>query len=334
MALSLAGEAAWAAPPKTLVEQAKRHLDSGEFAQAVEAYGQVLQADPKSASSYGNRGIAQIQLGRAEEAVQDLSRAIELYTMPTRSRGSRLHAAGSKEQPREEAADKPISEAARAQLPICRTHRGLAYVRLGDDARALADFEAAMQLDPKYPRAWFSRGELRARQGKLHEAVSDYSEGLRHAPSNATALYERGQLYSKLKDSPRAVADYNAALEIQPGYPEAIGSRALEYLDAEGFRPSADGFQRLPGVGLVFRQDVFQSRLRLRRQGAVREGGRRFRTGHAAEAGVCRGARQSGRGTGEARRLAGRPLRSTIAWCGWAARMPASISIAARRWSG
>src|SRR5262245_21384636 len=70
-------------------------------------------------------------------------------------------------------------------------NRGKAYYRKGDFDTALADYNAAIQLDPKYTFAYYNRGNAWRDKGDVDRAIADYSEAIRLDPQNAAYLNER-----------------------------------------------------------------------------------------------------------------------------------------------
>jgi tetratricopeptide (TPR) repeat protein len=66
--------------------QAYIHNSAGLFENAVDAASNGLTVDPDHVSSLHARGYAYIQLGRYREAHQDLTRAFDLATLPTKRR--------------------------------------------------------------------------------------------------------------------------------------------------------------------------------------------------------------------------------------------------------
>ncbi|UCF93388.1 MAG: tetratricopeptide repeat protein [Desulfobacterales bacterium] len=51
--------------------------------------------------------------------------------------------------------------------------RGLAHEKAGDCARALQDFDQAVDLDPEYGAAYYSRANLRTKMGQTDLATED-----------------------------------------------------------------------------------------------------------------------------------------------------------------
>jgi tetratricopeptide (TPR) repeat protein len=94
--------------------------------------------------------------------------------------------------------------------------RGEKLAEQRDANAALADFEAAIKLDPKLAKAFQNRGVSRAETGDTKGAMNDFSEVVRLNPTYANAWYNRGELKYEQGDFLGALGDYNKAVELQP----------------------------------------------------------------------------------------------------------------------
>jgi tetratricopeptide (TPR) repeat protein len=95
--------------------------------------------------------------------------------------------------------------------------RGIAHQKAGDLGRARADFDAAIQLAPRYVGAYNNRGHLRVAAGDVTGALEDWNRALEIAPRHADALLNRGAARLMQGDLPGGVADMEASVRIQPG---------------------------------------------------------------------------------------------------------------------
>ena len=96
--------------------------------------------------------------------------------------------------------------------------RGEAYVHKGDFARAIADFDQAIALDPKDADAYYNRGWAYDEKGELDRAIADYTKAIALDPNDADHYYGRGWAYQNKGDKDKAIADYRKALEIDPSH--------------------------------------------------------------------------------------------------------------------
>ncbi len=106
--------------------------------------------------------------------------------------------------------------------------RGLVYERKNDVSRAIADFGESIRLDPKgilTSTAYFQRGIIYMQIGDYNRAIADFTELIRRGNA-ATSLNLRGEAYMKLGQYDRAIADFDAAIRQIPNFQEAIKNRA------------------------------------------------------------------------------------------------------------
>lgn len=115
--------------------------------------------------------------------------------------------------------------------------RGHCQQMLGEDDKAIADFDRAIELEPRYEGAFLARGDARYARGEFDLAIADYESALEADPKSAGALYMRGRCRYALGDYDQAIADYDAALQIDANYAWAIAHRG----DARFARNDFDG---------------------------------------------------------------------------------------------
>lgn len=95
-------------------------------------------------------------------------------------------------------------------------NRGVDYADK-DYERALADYNKALDLDPKYAMAYVNRGNIyRKKKGDYERTIAEYNKALEVDPKFAMAYYVRGNAYSQKKIFDKAIADYNKAIELDP----------------------------------------------------------------------------------------------------------------------
>ena len=63
-------------------------------------------------------------------------------------------------------------------------NRGLAYSHAKNDAKAMSDLQQALNLDPKFARAYITIADRYAKLKNRVKALEVVTEGLRHAPDN------------------------------------------------------------------------------------------------------------------------------------------------------
>ena len=87
---------------------------------------------------------------------------------------------------------------------------------MGDLAGALADFDRALELAPRYTEAYSNRGTARHARGDDAGSVADFEQALEIDPRHAEAYNNRGAARHALGDPRTALADFDLASEAAP----------------------------------------------------------------------------------------------------------------------
>jgi len=116
-------------------------------------------------------------------------------------------------------------------------NRGILFNHRGNYTAALADFEAALALDPAASAAYVNRGNTYFYSRQLDLAIEDYSTSLQMNPRNPhLAHYNRGLVNEVKREEKLAFADFVRATELLPGWEPAL-TRVQQYR-AKGFDES------------------------------------------------------------------------------------------------
>jgi lipoprotein NlpI len=93
---------------------------------------------------------------------------------------------------------------------------------MGDIERAIADFDAAIRLDPKDGVAFGNRGYAHGMRTNYDQAIFDFTEAIRLNPYNSSMYLKRGlaRFYSGYPAA--AVQDFAAAVRLRPSDAYAV----------------------------------------------------------------------------------------------------------------
>ena len=176
------------------------------------------------AAAYSGLGQAYHRLRQDEQAVIEYTHAIEIYApipMPT----SAAVTAGSPSAtmsrrlptiPRQSGSVRDTRRAIQAA--------GKLFEAMGQDAKAEADYDRAIQLDPSSTYALRLRAALLSRHGQNDKAIEDADAATRLHPEDASGYKDRGGVLVRLGQYQRAIEALNRAVELDP-------NRATSYLN-------------------------------------------------------------------------------------------------------
>jgi len=107
--------------------------------------------------------------------------------------------------------------------------KGISYGNKGQNDQAISNYTKALEINPKFAKAFLSRGVAYRMKGQYDQAISDYNKALEINPKFAEAYNNRGQAYGDKGQYDRAISNYNKALEINPKYAGAYENRGFTY---------------------------------------------------------------------------------------------------------
>ena len=118
-----------------------------------------------------------------------------------------------------------------------RVNRGILFNHRRDYTAAIADFEAALALDPEASAPYVNRGNAYFSTEQFDLAIDDYSTSLQMNPRNPyIAHYNRGLANEARQETELAFADFVRVTELRPGWEPAL-TRVQQYR-AKGFDES------------------------------------------------------------------------------------------------
>jgi tetratricopeptide (TPR) repeat protein len=95
-------------------------------------------------------------------------------------------------------------------------NRGIAKGKKGDLEGAIADFNQAVELNPKFAEAYYNLGITELRKGDLDGVIAHFDQAIELNPQDAGAYYNRGLARERKGDYQGAAGDYERAKELKP----------------------------------------------------------------------------------------------------------------------
>jgi tetratricopeptide (TPR) repeat protein len=107
-------------------------------------------------------------------------------------------------------------EGGAVDLAIAYARRGDLHRNRGQPEQALADFAAALQLDPDSVEAYLDRGVTYRDQNRLDEAMADLDRAVQLAPKNPDLRIARASIEELHHVEPDAMTDLMRAIQFRP----------------------------------------------------------------------------------------------------------------------
>jgi Tfp pilus assembly protein PilF len=107
------------------------------------------------------------------------------------------------------------------KFAIARVNAGIAYLNLQKVDQAKAALEEALKQDPKNPNAWYSLGLLAKNTGDAEASIDAFKRVAEIDPNDADTWYFLGTAYAQAKQFPQAVEAFQHALQLNPVHASA-----------------------------------------------------------------------------------------------------------------
>jgi lipoprotein NlpI len=115
-------------------------------------------------------------------------------------------------------------------LTTAYNNRGNIWLDREDPDSAIAQFDAAIRLDPKFVLAYGNRAAAYSQKGDFDRALADADAEIRLAPKSAQAYIDRGYVHQEKGEFDAAIADYNQAIRLDPKSSAGRNSLGAVYL--------------------------------------------------------------------------------------------------------
>lgn len=126
----------------------------------------------------------------------------------------------------------------------CLIARGEAFAKKFSSQKAVADFTAAILLNPKDDKSYFARARFYYRDEQSRKALPDFNKAIALNPTNAEAFYLRGIVLGDYDDKQKPIDDFTMVIKLNPGYSNAYLMRAYSYNEVEKFNLTIADFNK------------------------------------------------------------------------------------------
>ncbi len=121
-------------------------------------------------------------------------------------------------------------------------NRALVHIKMARTDLAKADYEQALRLSPQYTAAYLGRGRLNMKSKNYAMALADFRQTIKLDPSNAIAYFQRGATYQLMGQHENAISDFNIAIGLKPDTPQPYFARGQSRFELQQYETAYDDF--------------------------------------------------------------------------------------------
>ncbi|MEM3400055.1 MAG: ATP-binding protein [Candidatus Micrarchaeia archaeon] len=121
-------------------------------------------------------------------------------------------------------------------------YRGNDYYEREDYDRAIANYNMAIVLNPKFAEAYFNRALAYYNKKEYDRSIADYTRAAELDPRNAVIYNNRGDAYYRKQEFDKAIADYDMAIKLNRKYLKAYYNRGLAYACKQEYEKAIEDF--------------------------------------------------------------------------------------------
>jgi predicted O-linked N-acetylglucosamine transferase (SPINDLY family) len=129
------------------------------------------------------------------------------------------------------------------RFPEALTNRGAVLLALKHPEEALLSFDAALAIDPELVEAWNNRGNVLSAMGRHEEAVTSFDRVLAARPQLFEAQVNRGTALLASRRVDEALASYDKAVRIKPDSADALNGRANALFELKRFEEAIGDYE-------------------------------------------------------------------------------------------
>jgi tetratricopeptide (TPR) repeat protein len=201
------------AQPSQLIESGYQKLEAKEYSAAISDFSQVLKDNPRDTSALSGIIRAYTLSENFKEAQRYIDNAIKEYPNSPEFYLRRGILNNLRGQPRKAISDfdKALDLGSGQILVLIYINRGAAHLKDEGFDKALDDFSAALEINPRSTSALNYKAFINYRQGNFQDAIADYDKSLDLDPENSMGYYNRGMAHLRTGNKVKACADFHAS---------------------------------------------------------------------------------------------------------------------------
>lgn len=192
-----------------ILDNALKHQKAGRFELAERGYREILRLDPTHVDAMHLLGVAEYQLGRHEQSIEWIRKA--------------------------------ISRNGKSATYYCNL--GAALRAVGKQTEAVISFQKALVLNPDFAGVHYNLGNSLKDLRRFDEAVESYQRSIVLQPENADALNNLGDALKELGRTQAAIRAHQQAIRINPNLVEGHFNLANAFRANDQLSDAITGYQ-------------------------------------------------------------------------------------------
>ncbi len=202
-------------------------LEAGDLDSALADFSRVIERTSNNAEAFHFRGRVLGLKGEYDQAISDLTKALELGPRNALHPMRRLaQMTRNRDENEDPGADDTPSRDPLATIHISRAE---IYEKTAQFRLALKDLSDAIAIAPDNAEAHRRRGAIYLETGRINQAIADLSKAIELDPDNPLAYQNRGAAYARRRRYHRAFSDFGTAIGLDPTLAEAFRGRGTIY---------------------------------------------------------------------------------------------------------
>jgi len=201
-----------------LLERALDHHRAGRYEPALALYREILGRRPKDVGILVNHGIAALQAGRTELAIDSLARAAAIKPDMAAAHFNLANAFYGCSRFREAAASYRRALELDPSNAAAHNNLGVALQKSNRGREAIASFKKAIEIRPDYAEAHVNLSQELGMIGDLEDAVAAGRRAVEASPRHCAAYDCYGLALVRAGRLNEAIAAFQTALSIDPRF--------------------------------------------------------------------------------------------------------------------
>ncbi|MFP4548839.1 MAG: tetratricopeptide repeat protein [Fidelibacterota bacterium] len=212
----------------TQVTEAIRAKRDGKYAEAEEAFAELLQVNPNFAEGHFQYAQVLLSLEKAKEGAEELQKAMELrpeeekysqaaqmYVQKYLSEGNQLLQRRAYDR-----AEKKFKQALILDADQYMAHYLLArsYYAQRNYQKALEAVDNCIDIHEEYIKAYTVKGNIYVKMNKMQDALATFREITEINPKYTSAWDKIGYIHYRMKNYDEAIPAYNEVIKLRPDY--------------------------------------------------------------------------------------------------------------------